>query len=117
MSQIFAFTALQDAGQSGGTTIFAFLPYILIFVVFYFMLIRPQQKERKRIEQETHEFRTSLKNGDKVITSGGVYGTITAVRDDTVLLRVADAVMIEVLRSAVASRQPDAGQTAPETKS
>ena len=117
MSQIFAFIAVQDAGQSGQSGLLNFLPIILIFGVAYFLLIRPQQKERRRIEQETQDFRTSLKNGDKVITSGGIYGTITAVRDDTVQLRVADAVKIEVLRSAVVSRQPDAGQTAPETKS
>jgi preprotein translocase subunit YajC len=115
MSQIFAFIALQDAGQSG-SALLGYLPILLIFAVFYFLLIRPQARERKRVEQETQEFRSSLKNGDRVITSGGLYGTITAVREDTVQLRVADAVKIEVLRSAVVSRQPDAGQSAPETK-
>ena len=63
-------------------------------------------------EQEARDFRASLKNGDRVITSGGLYGIVTAVRDETVQLRIADAVKVEVLRTAVAGRQPEAGQTA-----
>jgi preprotein translocase subunit YajC len=106
MSELFAFAALQDGGQSGGGLL-SFLPFIAIFAVFYFVLIRPQQKERKRVEEETRTFRDSLKNGDKVITTGGIYGVVTAVRDETVQLRVADAVKVEILRSAIVSRQPE----------
>jgi preprotein translocase subunit YajC len=80
----------------------------------YFLLIRPQQKERKRIEEETRQFRESLKNGDKIITTGGIYGVVTSVRDETVQVRIADAVKIEILRSAIASRQPEPGGS--ETK-
>lgn len=108
MSELFAFAVLQDGGSAGGGLI-NLLPFVAIFAVMYFLLIRPQQKERKRIEEETQAFRASLKNGDKVITSGGIYGVVTSVRDDTVQLRIADAVKIEVLRSAVASRQPESG--------
>ena len=108
MSELFAFAALQDGGQAGGGLI-NLLPFVAIFAVMYFLLIRPQQKERKRIEEETRTFRESLKNGDKVITTGGIYGVITSVRDDTVQLRIADAVKVEVLRSAIGSRQPESG--------
>src|ERR1051325_7198207 len=100
MSELFAFAVQQDGGQSSGGGFLFLLPYIAIFVVFYFLLTRPQQKERKRVEEETRAFRESLKNGDKVITSGGIYGVVTAVRDDTVQLRIADAVKVEGLRVA-----------------
>jgi preprotein translocase subunit YajC len=113
MSELFAFAALQDTGQSGGGFI-NLLPFVAIFAVMYFLLIRPQQKERKRVEEEARAFRESLKNGDRVITSGGIYGVVTSVRDETVQLRIADAVKVEVLRSAIASRQPEPGGS--ETK-
>ena len=83
--------------------------HLLIFVVIWFLLIRPRQKAEQQREQETRDFRSSLKNGDRVITAGGIYGIVTSVRDDTVQLRIADAVKIEVLRSAISSRQPEAG--------
>lgn len=114
MSELFLFVALQNGGQSGGGLL-NLLPIFAIFLIFYFLLIRPQVKERKRVEEEARTFRASLKNGDKVITNGGIYGVITSVRDDSVQLRIADAVKIEVLRTAIASRQPEAGPAA-ETK-
>ncbi len=114
MSELFAFGVQADGGQSGGSGFLFLLPYLAIFVVFYFLLIRPQQKERKRVEEEARSFRESLKNGDKVITSGGIYGVVTSVRDDTVQLRIADATKVEILRSAIASRQPEPGGS--ETK-
>lgn len=114
MSELFVFALLQDSASSSSGGLLFLLPYVAIFVVFYFLLIRPQQKERKRVEEEARTFRESLKNGDKVITSGGIYGVVTSVRDDTVQLRIADATKIEILRSAIASRQPEPGGS--ETK-
>ena len=114
MSELFAFAVQADGGSSGGSSFFFILPYLAIFVVFYFLLIRPQQKERKRVEEEARQFRESLKNGDKVVTSGGIYGIVTSVRDETVQLRIADATKVEILRSAIASRQPEPGGS--ETK-
>ena len=61
-----------------------FLPLVLIFVVFYFMLIRPQRKKDKKVK----EMLNSLKAGDRVCTIGGIYGTITGIKDDTVTLSV-----------------------------
>jgi preprotein translocase subunit YajC len=106
--------ALQNASPAGGGLL-NLLPILAIFLIFYFLLIRPQVRKQKAAEQEAREFRDSLKNGDKVITSGGIYGVITSVRDDSVQLRIADAVKIEVLRTAIAARQPEVGQTT-ETK-
>ena len=114
MSELFAFGVQADGGTGGSSGFLFLLPYLAIFVVFYFLLIRPQQKERKRVEEEARLFRESLKNGDKVITSGGIYGVVTSVRDDTIQLRIADATKVEILRSAIASRQPEPGGS--ETK-
>ena len=114
MSELFGVLALQDPGAAGGGLI-NLLPILAIFLVMYFLLIRPQMRAQKQREQEAQELRASLKNGDRVITSGGIYGVITSVRDETVQLRIADAVKVEVLRTAIAGRQPEAGQAA-ETK-
>ena len=73
------------------------MPIALIFVVFYFMLIRPEQKRRK----ETQKLIESLKSGDKIVTSSGILGTVTNVKEKTVIVRIADNVKVEILRSAV----------------
>lgn len=75
-----------------------FLPLIAIFAIFYVMLILPQQKRQKKWQQML----SALKNGDKVVTSGGIRGTIISVKDDAIQLRVPpDNLRIEVARSAV----------------
>jgi preprotein translocase subunit YajC len=88
----------QLASQMGGI-----LPIILIMVIFYVLLILPAQKRQKKVTQMLSE----LKNGDKVITTGGVYGTIVGIEDDAIQLRIADQVKIKVLRSAVGGLQPE----------
>lgn len=70
---------------------------VLIFVVFYFMLIRPQQKKQKA----TQKMLESLRSGDKVVTTSGILGTVTNVKEKTVIVRIADNVKVELLRSAV----------------
>jgi preprotein translocase subunit YajC len=76
----------------------ALLPMILIFGVFYLLLIRPQQKKQRALQATIAE----LKAGDKVVTTGGIIGTITAVRDTSFLIRSADKSILEIARSAVA---------------
>jgi preprotein translocase subunit YajC len=76
-----------------------FLPLILLFVVFYFILIRPQQKNQKK----RNAMLASVKKGDKVITIGGLHGTITDLDDDTVTLRVSDTTRVVFERSAISS--------------
>lgn len=78
---------------------FQFLPLVLIAVIFYFLLIRPQQKKQK----EHQALIAAIKTGDKVVTSGGIHGIISNVKDATVLLKVADNVKLEVDRGAIAA--------------
>jgi preprotein translocase subunit YajC len=88
----------QATGSNSGAGLISFLPLILIFVIFYFLLIRPQQVKQKKWGQVLQ----TLKNGDQVTTSGGMRGTITRVKDDAFVLRVApDGLQIEVVKSAV----------------
>jgi len=88
----------QITGALGGL-----LPIILIMVIFYVLLIMPAQRRQKK----TTQMLAALKNGDKVITSGGVYGTIVGLEDETIQLRIADQVKVKVLRSAIAGLQPE----------
>lgn len=77
-----------------------FLPLFLIFAVFYFLLIRPQQK---RIDEQNAMIK-SLKKGDRVVTSGGIVGTIASIEgDDHVMVTIADGVQIKVVRSTISS--------------
>jgi preprotein translocase subunit YajC len=96
---------LQQSG--GGGLLGAFLPMILIFGIFYFLVIRPQQKRQRQQQTERDAMLKALKAGDKVITTSGIYGTIVSVKekDDTVVLRIAQAVTIEMLRSSIAGLQ------------
>jgi preprotein translocase subunit YajC len=81
----------------------ALVPMLLIFGVFYLLLIRPQQKKQRQLQATIAE----LKAGDKVITTGGVIGTITAVRDTSFFIRSADKTILEIARSAVAGVDSD----------
>jgi len=86
-------------GAGGGDMILQFLPLVLIFVIFYFLLIRPQQKKVK----QHREMVASLRRGDKVVTSGGIIGTVAKVIDDNrVMVDLADSVRVEVVRSTIA---------------
>lgn len=76
-----------------------FLPLVFIFVIFYFLLIRPQQKRQK----EHQKLITAIQTGDRVVTNAGIHGTITNLKDKTVIVRVADNVKIEFDRSAIVS--------------
>jgi len=83
------------------------LPFVLIFVIFYFLLIRPQQRKQRQAQADRDAMLKALRPGDKIVTTGGIYGTIVAVRekDDTVQLRIAQSVSVEAERSAIARLQ------------
>jgi preprotein translocase subunit YajC len=95
------FLAQQQAGQAqpGGLWYMQLLPFAFIFIIFYFLLIRPQQKRQK----EHQKLLSNLKTGDKVITSSGIHGLIANVKDTTFLVKIADNVKIEVDKNAIAS--------------
>ncbi|MEK7683725.1 MAG: preprotein translocase subunit YajC, partial [Nitrospirota bacterium] len=94
--------AQGQGAEGGGSTIMSFLPLILIFVVFYFLLIRPQQKKAKEHKQTLE----GLKKGDKVITSGGVYAVIEAVGTTTVTLKIAENVKVKFGKAYIAAVRP-----------
>lgn len=86
-----------QGGATGGSNWSFFLMMALIFVVMYFFMIRPQQKRQK----ELNKFRNSLENGSKVITAGGIYGTVKEVNDESVLIEIDNGVKIRVAKSMV----------------
>jgi len=96
-------TLLLMAQGTGPSGIMAFAPLLIIMVIFYLLLILPAQRRQKK----TQEMLNALKNGDKVVTSGGLFGTIVGIEGDSIQLRIADQVKVKVLRSAVASLQPE----------
>jgi preprotein translocase subunit YajC len=86
--------------MGGGSSLALFAPVILIFAVFYFLLIMPQQRRQKKWQQMLGD----LKTGDRVVTSGGLKGTIFSMKDDSVVLRVPpDNLKLEVNRASVVS--------------
>ena len=90
-----------------------FVPLVLIFIVFYFLLIRPQQKKAK----EHQNYLSNLKKGDKVITGGGIHGQITGITDSVVTLEIAENVRIKVNRAAIAGSAADAEKQQTPAKS
>ena len=88
---------LQSGGDGTAALIANLLPILAIGLVFYFIVIAPANKQRKK----TQEMLTSLKKGDRVLTTGGIYGTIQSVEGESVYLKIAENVKIKVARSAV----------------
>ena len=100
MDFLIASAYAQDASLQGG--LMSFLPLILIFAVFYFMLIRPQMKRAKEHKKLVSE----LSKGDEVVTNGGLLGKITEVSDSFVTLELADNIEIKLQRHAVTNVMP-----------
>lgn len=107
---------LQEPG-AGGLFGGLLVPMILMVGIFYFLVIRPQQRRQKVAQHERDRMLGALKPGDKVITSAGIYGTIVAVRDEKVQLKIAQSVAIEMQKSAVAGLQSADGKEAEAAKS
>ncbi len=97
MSFLFQVLAAPAGPGAGGAGMQSLIFLLLIIVVFYFFMIRPQMKKQK----EATNFRNSLKKGDKVTTTGGIYGKITDVKDRTVTVEIADNVIVKVDKTAV----------------
>lgn len=79
-----------------------FLPLILVFVIFYFLILRPQTQKQKEVQKMVEK----LKKGDRVVSSGGIYGEVVDVKPETVILKVSDNVKIEFAKSAVIGLAP-----------
>ena len=92
---------MAQASPGGAFGQFGFL--FVIMAIFYVLLILPAQRRQKK----TQQMLSALKNGDKVITNGGIYGTIVGIEGDAIQLRIADQVKVKVLRSAVSGLQPE----------
>jgi preprotein translocase subunit YajC len=100
-SEGIAYAMAGGGGAAGGSSgIMALVPLVAMFVIFYFLLIRPQQKRAK----EHRDTLAALKKGDLVVTSGGLYGKIVSLTDSVVTLEVADNVRVKVARSYVAGQ-------------
>ena len=89
--------APSQGGQGGGDFMTTILMFAVIIAIFYFMILRPQQKRQK----ERHKLLESMKKGDKVITAGGLHGSIVGMEDKTLLLQIADNVKVKVERSSI----------------
>lgn len=103
MKQLFASPVYLLAQAPTPSMFGGLLPIFLILIIFYVLLILPAQRRQKK----TAQMLQALKNGDKVITNGGIYGTIMGLDGDTVQLRIAEQVKIKVARSAIAGVQAE----------
>ncbi len=109
----------QTGGEPAGGAFGLFLPLILVFVIFYFLIIRPQNKRMR----EHREMVNAVKRGDVVVTSGGIIGKVTRVADDEVEVEVADGVRVRVVKATLAEvrskgepRAPAQGEAAKKRK-
>jgi len=102
-----AYAQAAPAAPSAMGGLESFLPLILIFVIFYFLLIRPQQKKMKSHK----EMLGTLRKGDRIVTGGGMLGTVTKVEDNEITIEVAENVRVKVVRATVADvlNRPEAG--------
>lgn len=98
MNQILSYVPLLQATGGGGQLATTFVTFGLVFLIFYFLIIRPQNKKQK----EARQMLANLKKGDRVVTIGGIRGVIQAVKDDAVLIKVDDNTKIEFNKAAVA---------------
>lgn len=95
----YAMAPAQQGGQQGqGSGLIGLLPIVLIFVVFYFLVLRPQQKRAK----DHKTMIDGLKKGDKVVTSGGVYGVVEEVKTNTLIVKIAENVKVKFGKAYVA---------------
>ncbi len=97
--------ASPAAPASPGGGLVTFVPFIFIFIIMYFIMIRPQQRRQK----EQQQLISALKTGDRVVTSSGIHGLIANVKESTVIVKVTDNVKIEMDKAAIASVGKDNG--------
>ena len=101
---------LQAAGGGSGWS--SMIMIVALIAIFYFFMIAPQQKKQKKI----NAFRDSLRNGDKVMTAGGIYGRIREVKDNTVILEITDGVRIKIAKHSIDQSMQDVAETGTDIK-
>jgi preprotein translocase subunit YajC len=100
------------AAAGEGSLLMTIVPFALIFIIFYFFLIRPQNKKQK----ETEKMIAALKKGDKVVTIGGIHGVVATTKEHTIIIKVEDGAKIEFNRSAIATVIADKVEEKPAKK-
>jgi preprotein translocase subunit YajC len=104
LMQVPLLVAMAQPGQGSGNVLVQIFPFALMLGIFYLLVLMPMRKRQKKVQ----EFQAALKVGDRVITTGGIYGQVTRVGEGTVQLQVADKVRIEVARASVGGYQGQA---------
>lgn len=102
-------TSLAPPASGGASPWIQFLPFVLILGIFYFIILLPMKRRQRKVQ----EFLEGLKAGDKVVTSGGLYGTVVRLNGRVVQLQIADKVRVDISRSAIAGlqgKEPVAGE-------
>lgn len=107
MIEHLVFLMQPAGGEGGGGLTSTLIMFGLIFLIFYFMIIRPQQKRQK----ERQKMLDAVKKGDKIVTAGGIHGTVVGVEDKTVLVQIADNVKVKIDRSSVGNIAREAEAT------
>ncbi|MDA3954151.1 MAG: preprotein translocase subunit YajC [Bacteroidales bacterium] len=99
------YVLLMGQATEGQNPLTSFLPLLLIIVVFYFFMIRPQMKRQK----DLRKYREALQKGDKVVTTGGIYGKINAIKDNHIIVEIDENVKIKIDKSAILKDSSDIG--------
>ncbi len=105
-------TVLLQASDGGNGGMMSLIMIVALIAIFYFFMVAPQQKKQKKI----NAFRDSLKNGDKVMTAGGIYGRIREVKDNTVILEIADGVRIKIDKNSIYQSMQDVVESGANNK-
>jgi preprotein translocase subunit YajC len=101
----------MGAPPQGGSAWLQFVPFVLVLAIFYFIILLPMKRKQQKIQA----FLDSLKVGDRVITTGGIYGQVTRVGDQSVQLQIADKIRIDVAKAAIGGYQGQAPVVEPQT--
>ena len=109
MIAMLSLLVLLQAGSPGMQQLVSFVPLILIFVIFYFLVIAPARKRQKKLQATID----ALKRGDRVITTGGIYGEVVSTEGNVVFLKVADNVRLKVAKSAIAGLEQEEQEVKP----
>lgn len=109
----FVLAMTQPAGQSPQSLLVSLLPFVLMIGIFYVLVLMPMRRRQKKIQ----DFQSSLKVGDKVITTSGIYGVVTKIDEKSLQIQIADKVRIEVARAAIGGYQGEEPVVPPQGNS